>query len=152
MAQYLGMRGLSTRPAARQTGAVAIVALALAIKGSVAMADSTDCMGKARTQTEVNTCAAQIYQDAEHDLQQAFQKLRAKLRVDDIARLEEAERSWAAYRETECSFETSGTDGAAIHATFVAGCLAEKTRLRLIELNRVVNCDRSDFGCAHAPP
>jgi uncharacterized protein YecT (DUF1311 family) len=153
MAQYLGVRGLSTSPAARQIIHASLAAVTLAIAAlSSAKSSAQDCMSNARTQIEINTCALQIYRDAERHLADTYRKLRGKLGADDAVRLDEAERAWGAYRDTECSFETSGTEGGSIHATFVASCLTEKTRLRLRELTRVLECDAHDPGCAHAPP
>jgi uncharacterized protein YecT (DUF1311 family) len=153
MAQYLGVRGLSTSLAARQIIRASLAAATVAIAAlSSAESSAQDCMSSARTQVEINACSVQIYRDAETRLADIYRRLRDQLRADDAVRLAEAERAWGAYRDTECGFETSGTEGGSIHPTFVASCLTEKTRLRLRELTRVLECDAQDLGCAHAPP
>jgi uncharacterized protein YecT (DUF1311 family) len=77
-----------------------------------------------------------------------YQKLVAKIAEKQIlARLQEAERAWITYRDKECTFEASGTEGGSVHPMIVSQCRADKARERTKQLIRALDCPEGDLTC-----
>lgn len=92
-----------------------------------------DCH-KAQTQMELNYCADKAFQVEDKKLNALYRKLMASSDAKTQALLRAAERSWLAYRDSECEYETSDSDGGSIHPMEGSDCLAEKTKAHIREL------------------
>jgi uncharacterized protein YecT (DUF1311 family) len=117
--------------------ALAAIALLLLCRVSAAQSDDpfkgTDC-NKAQTQMELNYCADKAFQAEDKTLNALYRKLMASYDAKDQALLRTAEKNWLAYRDSECEFETSGSEGGSIHPMEGSNCLTEKTKARIKEL------------------
>lgn len=115
------------------------VAVALLLFRPVSEAQSdnpfkdTDCH-KALTQMELNYCADKAFQVEDKKLNALYRKLMASSDAKTQALLRAAEKSWLAYRDSECEYETSDTDGGSIHPMEGSNCLTEKTEAHVREL------------------
>jgi uncharacterized protein YecT (DUF1311 family) len=96
----------------------------------------------------MNTCAAAAQKSADQQLNKTYNTLIARIaNKDAIALLRNAEKAWLAYRDQECTFETSVTVGGSIHPMMVAQCLETKTRTRTKELQQLLQCQEGDLNC-----
>ena len=53
------------------------------------------------------------------------------------------------YRDKECQFETSATEGGSIHSMVLLLCKEDKTAARIQELEVQLNCEEGNFSCVH---
>jgi uncharacterized protein YecT (DUF1311 family) len=92
-----------------------------------------------------------VYQRADAELNAVYGELIAKLAdAKEQTLLQEAERAWILYRDTECAFETAGTREGTIHPIEVSHCLTAKTRAHTAELHEQRHCPDGDPTCMHA--
>jgi uncharacterized protein YecT (DUF1311 family) len=128
----------------------AFAALALAALGALpARAQMQACAGLP-TQTDLNECAAREYKKHDTAMNEIYRQLLAKLTdANQKALLVEAERTWIAYRDKFCAFQSSGTAGGSIHPMIEIGCLDEKTGVHSAELSRQLHCREGDPSCVH---
>jgi len=125
---------------------LAALAFGLFIPGA-ASAQAKDC-ANATTQLDMNVCAAAAQKSADQQLNKTYNTLIARIADQDaIALLRNAEKAWLAYRDQECTFETSMTVGGSVHPMMVAQCLEAKTRARTQELQQLLNCQEGDLSC-----
>jgi uncharacterized protein YecT (DUF1311 family) len=81
-------------------------------------------------------CAARANQLTDFELNNAFKALRSMLEADHQKLLDAAQKSWIAWRDRECDFETSAVQGfdrtGSIYSTVWAACreslTAERTK------------------------
>lgn len=133
-----------TRP--RLFAGVVLLLAAVSVSAAANAADF-DC-AKADTQAALNLCAVKALEDADNDLNRVRKNLSKK--IDDPAAkaaLDEAEKTWDAYRDAECTFESSGVAGAAAEQMVVAYCKVQRTRTRINVLKRILDCKKGDFTC-----
>ena len=110
-------------------------------------AQAKDC-ANATTQLDMNVCAAAAQKTADQQLNKTYNTLIARIADPDaIAQLRNAEKAWLAYRDQECTFETSMTVGGSVHPMIVAQCLETKTRARTKELQQLLQCQEGDLSC-----
>ena len=77
----------------------------------------------------------------------AYQRLMAKISENGRQALREAQRSWIAYRDLECAFDTLGTQTGSIHPMEVALCKTRLTGQRTADLNAQIDCEEGDVSC-----
>jgi len=119
----------------------------LGISAGAAQAQPVDC-ANATTQMQMNVCASDAARAADRDLNKTYTTLIARIDGKDaVALLRDAEKAWIAYRDKECTFETSLTVGGTIHSMVVAECLETVTRARQKELQRQLDCEEGDMSC-----
>jgi uncharacterized protein YecT (DUF1311 family) len=92
-----------------------------------------DCK-KAAVQMELNACADREFESWDGKLNALYRTLIKNADLKDQALLKAAERSWLSFRDSECAFETSDSEGGSIHPMEYSNCLTEKTRARIAEL------------------
>lgn len=118
---------------------VALAALALVLSRPLGAAPpddpfkNVDC-NKAQVQIELDYCADKAFQAEDRKLNVLYRKLMSSYDAKDQALLRTAEKNWLAYRDSECEFETSGSEGGSIHPMEGSNCLAEKTKAHIKEL------------------
>lgn len=124
------------------------LALALCVAGGWAGAPArAACPGE--TQTDMNLCAGQAWQAEDGKLNQAYQAVLARLGTDagGRQRLTAVERAWIAFRDAQCAFVSSGSDGGSVAPMIAAQCKAEQTRLRTAALDELLHCAEGDLSC-----
>lgn len=114
---------------------------------SVARAEDTDltrCLNSP-TGSEQKRCTQELFQQAAEQLKQAYAGVVKRAIESDtrnagtgddsaVAATAESQRAWEVYRDAECK-GVAGRGGGSGRMVWVFGCLAEKTRERIRELN-----------------
>ncbi|MFY8093855.1 MAG: lysozyme inhibitor LprI family protein [Niveispirillum sp.] len=110
--------------------------LSVALLGAlfwVVPAGADDC-DSATTQAAMNQCAADMYAEADKQLNLTYKNLMAKLEASRQEALKQAQRDWIKYRDSHCKSEAAAVQGGTLYGSVVNGCLAEETKLRLEKL------------------
>ena len=94
-----------------------------------------DCKN-AKVQMELNYCADRDFQAADRKLNALYRKLLDGSEPKDKELLRTAERNWIAWRDSECAFETAGSEGGSIQPMEYSECLTQKTEARTRELQQ----------------
>lgn len=86
---------------------------------------------------------------ADHELNLTYKQIEARLADDHAAksRLIHAQRAWIAFRDAECTFQSSGDDGGSIAPMIVATCDTALTTDRTQQLKAYLNCEEGDLSC-----
>lgn len=92
-----------------------------------------DC-DNANTTAEMVTCADQEFQQADQQLNTAYQALRQDLDGPAKALLKSAQLSWIKFRDNHCRFERDKARGGTIAPLMEIGCLTTLTQHRTIQL------------------
>jgi uncharacterized protein YecT (DUF1311 family) len=89
------------------------------------------------------------FKSADQALNQTFRKIQKRLSddADGKARLVKAQRAWNAFRDAECTFQSSGDDGGSAAPMIAAGCQADLTKDRTKQLKVYLNCQEGDLAC-----
>ena len=77
------------------------------------------------------------YMQADQDLNRAYQSCLRHLETADQTKLRDAQRSWLAYRDNECTFEASEYVGGTMYPLEYDSCLTELTRIQTKRLREV---------------
>jgi uncharacterized protein YecT (DUF1311 family) len=89
------------------------------------------------------------FQKADKTLNDTFRQVEHRLSddADGKSRLVHAQRAWIAFRDAECTFQSSGDDGGSVAPTVVAACKATLTADRNQQLKAYLNCQEGDLAC-----
>ncbi|MEI5681821.1 lysozyme inhibitor LprI family protein [Mesorhizobium sp. CCNWLW179-1] len=89
------------------------------------------------------------FKKADQALNQTFQKVQKRLAddADGKTRLVKTQRAWIAFRNAECTFQSSGDDGGSAAPMVAATCQAELTKSRTKQLKVYLNCQEGDLAC-----
>lgn len=82
------------------------------------------------TQLAMNTCAQAEYAQADVQLNNAYQALKAQVSGEQAEQLITAEEAWIAYRDLYCEFVQAQFDGGSIQPLIYAGCMTQLTQNR----------------------
>jgi uncharacterized protein YecT (DUF1311 family) len=124
-----------------------IVALML-LAGTAARADDKiDCKSQDLNQMQLDQCAGQGLKAVDAKLNALYRALMAKYDAPNQALLKTAQKSWIAFRDAECSYETNGTAGGTINSMENTICTTAKTNARIKELNAQLRCEEGDLLC-----
>lgn len=125
------------------------VVLAVLLAGPV-WAQDVDCSA-AETQTEMTFCAEQDWNEADADLNEAYQGAMAYLKQIDadlaaedrggVDFLRQAQRDWISFRDNACAAEAFAMHGGSAEPMVVYACRARLTRERAEALAYI-----SDYG------
>lgn len=128
--------------------------LALAATPALAKAPATDCMDRAGSQSQMNTCAGADLQRADAELNQVYQAV-LKRYADDpafVARLRAAERAWIAFRDAELAARYPAADPRVAYGSVYPMCMAqaraELIRARTAQLQRWLDGVHEGEVCA----
>lgn len=126
---------------------LALAALA-AILLAPATASAQDCQN-ATDQATMNQCAGKAFEDADKQLNADFKEIEKRLADDADTKklLVAAQRAWIAFRDAECTFQTSMAAGGTIHPMLVANCKAALTNGRVAQLKTYLSCEEGDMSC-----
>jgi uncharacterized protein YecT (DUF1311 family) len=98
-------------------------------------------------QGDMNACTAREYKAIDAKLNASYKALMAKISPAGQASLRNAQRTWVAYRDAECTFETMGTADGSIHPTVYASCLEGLTVAQTKNLDMQLHCVEGDLSC-----
>jgi uncharacterized protein YecT (DUF1311 family) len=125
-----------------------LAAAAFLAMSPLAMVKAQDC-ANASSQSAMNICADQDYKKTDAELNSVYKHIAARLKTDrDTTRLlVNAQKTWIAFRDAECTFSTSGSAEGSINPMLVAQCRDGITQRRIIDLKRYLHCQEGDMGC-----
>lgn len=83
----------------------------------------------------MNECLASANRDADGDLNAFYASVKDRLDLAAIAKLQEAQRAWIKYRDTNCEAEGGLYEGGSIQPAVRSGCLERATRARIAKLH-----------------
>ena len=89
-----------------------------------------------QTQMDMNRCAEAEYNQADAELNNAYQTVQATLSNQQGEQLTSAEQAWIAYRDLYCEFVQSQFAGGSIQPMVYYGCLTQLTKDRTAELKQ----------------
>ena len=104
-------------------------------------------LARAQTQRDLNEAEGAKYAVADKAMNAAYQRLMTKISENGRKALREAQRSWIAFRDLECDFDTFGTRNGTIHPLEVALCMTRLTRQRTADLKAQIDCEEGDVSC-----
>jgi uncharacterized protein YecT (DUF1311 family) len=89
------------------------------------------------------------FKRADQTLNQTFKQIQKRLGddADGKTRFVKAQRAWIAFRNAECTFQSSGDDGGSAAPMVAASCQAELTKNRTKQLKGYLNCQEGDLAC-----
>ena len=121
-----------------------IVLLTVRYSGSVAASPCAD-----QTQRGLDACAGAARDKADAALNGAYKQIVGRLADNPgkTKRLIEAEKAWIAFRDAECAFANSDTEGGSIHSMEVTLCEEKLTNIRAQQLRRYLKCGEGDMEC-----
>ncbi|WP_244814451.1 lysozyme inhibitor LprI family protein [Caballeronia sp. Lep1P3] len=125
----------------RMTAATLLVATA------PAWADSSACMKNAATQIAMDECAGRDLKAADQTLNDTYRTLLGKVSKDGAEQLRKAQRSWLAWRDAQCEFDTMATRGGSIHSMEYAMCVEKLTEAQTAHLQAQLHCKEGDVSC-----
>jgi uncharacterized protein YecT (DUF1311 family) len=91
-------------------------------------------MDSAETQTDMNECAARLFQWSDARLQRLLVALADTTRGDPLQPLADVQIAWEHFRETQCEWELNNFQGGSMGPMAEALCLADVTERRIDEL------------------
>ena len=94
-----------------------------------------DCKN-AKVQMELNYCADREFQTADRKLNVVYRKLLNSADGKEKELLKTAERNWLAWRDSECAYETAGSEGGSIQPMEYSECLTRLTQSHVKELQQ----------------
>jgi uncharacterized protein YecT (DUF1311 family) len=100
-----------------------------------------------KSQSEMTACAGQEYALLDKKLNEAYSQYRSHLSESQKNQLKDAQLAWIRYRDLSCDFESSAVEGGSAYQMVRYGCLAEKTKGRLQEITRLLNCKEGEMSC-----
>lgn len=108
------------------TKALSLALLLIAMTSANALADCDNAM----TQTEMNICARQDYEEADKELNLAYGEAMAILTGAHGDALKKSQRAWITYRDLACESYGLMAEGGSMQPMLVNNCLAQITRDR----------------------
>ena len=108
-----------------------------------------DCKNGGGSQADMNQCADVRFKASDAQLNGTYKKVMACLDpVGDGARsLVDAQRAWLRYRDSECKFQGSVSQGGSVQPMVIGSCLTSITDRRTKELNDYLTCREGDLSC-----
>jgi uncharacterized protein YecT (DUF1311 family) len=133
------------RPSALPAALLAVVLLSgTAVR---AQDEKIDCTSQSLNMMQLDQCAGREFKSADATLDALYLSMMAKYNVPNRTLLEVAQKSWRAFRDAECSYETNGTAGGSINSMMQTKCRTAKTAARFKELDAQLHCEEGDLSC-----
>jgi uncharacterized protein YecT (DUF1311 family) len=105
-----------------------------------------DC-GNENNQASMNACSLEQWKSADAVLNRDYHALLLRMDPKSQKLLRGAQRAWLAYRDAECGFIASPSEGGSVQPTVRYGCLLDATEKREEALKFQLNCDEGDLWC-----
>jgi len=126
---------------------VAVTVVLLSGTAVRAQDQKIDCTSRSLNMMQLDQCAGREFRAAEATLDALYLSMMAKYDAPNRALFEAAQRSWRAWRDAECEYETNGTAGGSINSMIQTQCRTAKTNGRLKELDAQLHCGEGDLSC-----
>lgn len=124
---------------------IAIALMALFFSSSAFASSECD---NAQDQATMNKCAGQGFQKADKKLNSLYQQLERRLAGNDAKKLlTTSQRAWIKFRDAECDFSSSGTEGGTVQPMIYAMCRERITADRSKQLSEHLKCEEGDLSC-----
>ena len=99
-----------------------------------------------KTQLDMNVCSYRDYLASDIELNRTWSRIERKMDREskkwsgqtDFGALLESQRAWLVYRDKQCNAEAVAFEGGSMQPTVESTCLARVTRVRIEELNALV--------------
>jgi uncharacterized protein YecT (DUF1311 family) len=127
-----------------------IAALLLACAPAALRAQADPSCDDARTQTEMNLCAARTLQTADSALNALYPRVMAQVDSAQAPLLREAQRQWIRLRDADCAMEAAAFEGGSMQPMIHSFCLADATRQRVKYLHGFLPEGPADFDAESA--
>ena len=95
-----------------------------------------------QTQAEMNVCSAEAFVRKDNELNAVYRKALQSVDASRRPKLRAAQRAWLAYRDAQCEFEGSESEGGTMKPTLVNGCKTEVTAARIGQLRSELTAPR----------
>jgi uncharacterized protein YecT (DUF1311 family) len=92
---------------------------------------------EARTQFELNGCAARARDRADAELNKVYRELLKDTGTTERAKLRAAQLAWIKFRDAQCDYESVGNKGGSIYPMVFSFCLAKMTTERVEQLQEI---------------
>jgi uncharacterized protein YecT (DUF1311 family) len=115
-----------------------LAALLLVLIPDALRAQPSECMDEARTQLDMNACAADELGLADSVLNVVYRQVVAEMDTAQLSFLREAQRAWIRLRDADCGLEAAEFEGGSIRPMMEMMCLARETRRRTAHLRRLM--------------
>jgi uncharacterized protein YecT (DUF1311 family) len=113
-----------------------------------APAPAVNCSSQDLPMIDMTMCADQRLKDADSDLNEAYAALMKKIEAPDQQRLRAAEKTWIAFRDSECLYRIGGKNqGGTLWPMLELRCKAELTEARAAEIRGEIRCPSFDLSC-----
>lgn len=114
-----------------------LLALLLLLVPAGLRAQPSACLDEARTQLDMNACAADELGLADSVLNAVYARVVAQVDSVQLPLLREAQRAWIRLRDADCALEAAEFGGGSIRPMIEMLCLAQETRRRTQYLRRL---------------
>jgi uncharacterized protein YecT (DUF1311 family) len=101
----------------------------------------------AQTQIELDQQAGAEFHKADGELNALYRDLTHKVSSAGQGKLRAAQQAWLRFRDSECAFETAGSEGGSVHPMVETECRTELTRQRNQQLKAQLSCKEGDLSC-----
>lgn len=115
-----------------------LAAVLLILVPAALRAQPSECMDEARTQLDMNACAADELGLADSVLNAVYAQVVAQIDSVQLPHLREAQRAWIRLRDADCELEAAEFEGGSIRPMIELMCLAGETRRRTAFLRRLL--------------
>lgn len=97
----------------------------------------------------MNQCAAAAYEKTDAQLNRVYQQIRARLKQNNksTSLLTSAQRRWIAFRDAECTFQSSASAGGSVYPLLMIQCRDALTSQRIEQLTTYLHCQEGDMSC-----
>ncbi|HST58217.1 MAG TPA: lysozyme inhibitor LprI family protein [Longimicrobium sp.] len=112
--------------------------LAAGAPACLAAQDGKSVCPDARTQHEMNVCAAQELARADRVLNERYPELVRTMPPVQLELLRTAQRAWIRFRDAECAYQASVFEGGSMQPMVRSSCLARLTEERAAELGEML--------------
>jgi uncharacterized protein YecT (DUF1311 family) len=120
----------------------------LVVMAAASAAPAQECDRNDDSQQMMNICAGTDYDAADAKLNKTYRDLVGRNDDKTNKLLQTAQRAWIAFRDAECNYSTSDSEGGSIHPMEVSECLTRLTNDRIKQLTADTNCAEGDVSCA----
>jgi uncharacterized protein YecT (DUF1311 family) len=128
-------------------GFMRILSVAICFSIAAAPAAAMDCADQ--SQLGLNKCADADFQRADKALNDAYREVLRRLAGDERKKqlVRAAEQTWVAFRDAECKFAVSSTEGGSVYPMVNLLCLEGETQKRTKDLQAYLHCEEGDLSC-----
>jgi uncharacterized protein YecT (DUF1311 family) len=125
----------------------ALIVVVLSGAAARAQDEKIDCTSQSLNMRQLDQCAGAAFNAVDARLDALYRAMKAKYDAPNRALFEAAQKSWLAWRDAECRYETNGTAGGSINSMMQTKCRIAKTEARIKELDAQLHCEEGDLSC-----